>query len=305
MSTDLAPTDMTLAEMGQLAKAVAASKLFGMQTPEQALVLMALCRSEGKDPIQAVRQYHIINGKPSMRSDAMLAEFQSRGGTVAWGERSNTSVTGTFSHPSGGELTVTWTLKDAQEAQLTGNQTWKKFPRQMLTARVISEAIRTIFPGVVAGIYAPEEVEDIEPPMRVIEAETATPKRQPAPKAIEAPARVIEAPQGRAQLGTDPVREARAAFYSACDRMEVPIRDAQSKVIPAKVMEVLKALGWPDAAPPATAADWYQSEELLVAADDEGSLDALRGAPKPSPIAVDDLSDPFADDATREEAPNA
>lgn len=155
---------MTLADMTQLSRAVAASKLFGMQSPEQALVLMALCQSEGKNPIQAVRQYHIINGKPAMRADAMLAEFQARGGKVSWGERTNASVSGTFSHPAGGEITVTWTLKDAQEAGLTGNPTWKKFPRQMLTARVISEAIRTILPGVVAGIYTPEEIQDIPAP---------------------------------------------------------------------------------------------------------------------------------------------
>lgn len=172
-SLTLLPTSFE--EMQKLAAAVAASKMFGMQTPEQALVLMALCRSEGKDPIQAVRQYHIINGRPALRADAMLAEFQARGGTVAWGERTNERVSATFRHSAGGEVLITWTLEDAKRAGLTGNPTWNKFPRQMLTARVISEGVRTVLPGVVAGIYTPEEVEAFAPAASTLAAPAVAP----------------------------------------------------------------------------------------------------------------------------------
>jgi hypothetical protein len=74
---------------------------------------------------------------------------------------------------------VSWTIKDAERAGLTGNPTWKKFPRQMLKARCISEAVRGIFPGVLSGLYAPEEVSDI--PVQLV-AETA-----PEPIQLEAP----------------------------------------------------------------------------------------------------------------------
>jgi hypothetical protein len=47
-------------------------------------------------------------------------------------------------------------------AGLTGKQTWKQYPRQMLRARVISEGIRTVYPGVAVGIYTPEEVNDFD-----------------------------------------------------------------------------------------------------------------------------------------------
>ena len=274
----VSPELTTISEMTQLAKAVATSKLFGMQTPEQALVLMALCRSEGKDPIQAVRQYHIINGKPSMRADAMLGEFQARGGKVQWGERTNTAVSGTFSHPSGGELTVTWTLKDAQEAGLTGNPTWKKFPRQMLTARVISEAIRTVLPGVVAGIYAPEEVMDFEP--------------LPAPKVIEPP---IVTDSSR-RIDPSDTQDARKAFYALCDSLDIPLRADNGKPDGKKVMQVLHFLGWPQATPPATGADWSASEGFLGSLSGE-DLAKLRGELVPKPIETADLTDPFAEGA--------
>src|SRR5207253_3013162 len=46
---------------------------------------------------------------------------------------------------------------------LAGKDNWKNYPRQMLTARVISEGIRTVLPGVVAGVYTPEENQDFAP----------------------------------------------------------------------------------------------------------------------------------------------
>jgi hypothetical protein len=74
-------------------------------------------------------------------------------------------------------------MQDATRAGLTGNPTWKKFPRQMLKARCISEAVRGIFPGVLSGLYAPEEVSDI--PVQVV-AETA-PEPIQVPIQLEAP----------------------------------------------------------------------------------------------------------------------
>ena len=166
-----------------MAQAIAESKLFGIQTPAQALALGLLCQAEGRHPAEAARDYHIINGKPSLKSEAMLARFQQAGGRVEWHEYTHEAVSGTFTHPQGGSLKVSWTMQDATRAGLTGNPTWKKFPRQMLKARCISEAVRGIFPGVLSGLYAPEEVSDM--PVHVV-AETA-PEPIQVPIQLEAP----------------------------------------------------------------------------------------------------------------------
>ena len=150
-------------QMSLMAKAIADSKLFGIQTPAQALALGLLCQAEGRHPAEAARDYHIINGKPSLKSDAMLARFQQAKGRVEWHEYTHEAVSGTFTHPQGASLKVTWTTKDAERAGLTGNPTWKKFPRQMLRARCISEAVRSIFPAVLSGCYASEEVTEFAP----------------------------------------------------------------------------------------------------------------------------------------------
>jgi len=162
-----------------MAEAIAKSKLFGIQTPEQALALGLLCQAEGRHPAEAARDYHIINGKPSLKSEAMLARFQQAGGKVEWHEYGHEAVSGTFSHPQGGSLKVSWTIQDATRAGLTGNPTWKKFPRQMLKARCISEAVRGIFPGVLSGLYAPEEVQEFAPVQVQTEPEPIQIETQP------------------------------------------------------------------------------------------------------------------------------
>lgn len=169
------------ADLGVMAKNVVASRLFeSIKTEQAAFTLMMLCQSEGLHPMQAVRRFHIIDGKPSMRADAMLAEFQRQGGKVAWGERTDLAVEGTFSHPSGGSVTIRWDMDQARRAGLAGKNTWKSYPRQMMTARVISEGVRTVLPGVVVGIYTPEEVRDFDAPapapVRAIEPPPAPPE---------------------------------------------------------------------------------------------------------------------------------
>jgi hypothetical protein len=174
-------------QISLMAKAIAESKLFGIQTPAQALALGLLCQAEGRHPAEAARDYHIINGKPSLKSEAMLARFQQAGGKVEWHEYTHEAVSGTFTHPQGGSLKVSWTMQDATRAGLTGNPTWKKFPRQMLKARCISEAVRGIFPGVLSGLYAPEEVGEFTPVQSVTEPEPLQiqAEAQPMPEKIE------------------------------------------------------------------------------------------------------------------------
>ena len=146
-----------------LAEAIAKSGLFGMKTPEQALVLMALCESEGLHPIRAAQDYHIINGRPSIKAEAMMARFQAAGGVIRWQENSDTRCAAVFSHPSSPDpVTIDWDLERAKKAQLLNNPMWGKYPRQMLRARVISEGIRTVYPGVLSGMYTPEEVRDMQ-----------------------------------------------------------------------------------------------------------------------------------------------
>ena len=155
-------------EMQGMAEAVAKSKLFGMTDPNQVLALMAVAQAEGLHPATAARDYHIIQGRPALKADAMLARFQQAGGKVDWKCYTDEKVTGVFSHPNGGSLEVTWTLDQAQRVGLVkAGSGWAKYPRAMLRARTVSEGIRSVYPGCVVGAYTPEEISDFEPSQSV------------------------------------------------------------------------------------------------------------------------------------------
>jgi hypothetical protein len=152
-----------MADIQKMAKVAADSKMFGFKNEAEAMAIMLLCQAEGMHPAIAMRDYHVINGRPSMKADAMLARFQLAGGKVHWPRMDDAEVTGVFSHPAGGEATITWNDETIKRAELSRNPMHQKYPRQMKRARCISEGIRAVYPACVAGVYTPEEVQDFAP----------------------------------------------------------------------------------------------------------------------------------------------
>lgn len=153
--------NVTVSDIEKMATAVAKSGLFGVRTPDQAMSLMLIAQAEGLHPAIAARDYHIIQGRPSLKSDALLARFQANGGKIEWTEYTDQAVAAKVSHPQGGTVEIRWTYQMAERAGLTKNATWRQYPRQMLRARVISEGVRAVFPGVAVGVYTSEEVQDM------------------------------------------------------------------------------------------------------------------------------------------------
>lgn len=153
--------NVTVSDIEKMATAVAKSGLFGVRTPDQAMSLMLIAQAEGLHPAIAARDYHIIQGRPSLKSDALLARFQANGGKIEWTEYTDQAVAAKVSHPQGGTVEIRWTFQMAERAGLTKNATWRQYPRQMLRARVISEGVRAVFPGVAVGVYTSEEVQDM------------------------------------------------------------------------------------------------------------------------------------------------
>lgn len=165
----------TFADLERMAAAVAKSGLFGVKTQEAALSLMLLAQAEGRHPAIAARDYHIVDGKPSLKADTMLARFQESGGLVEWHELTDAKCAASFTPPGGKPLRIEWTIEAAQRAGLAGKEVWKKYPRAMLRSRVISEAIRTVAPGVIVGTYTPEELADGDAAIENVVAVVKTP----------------------------------------------------------------------------------------------------------------------------------
>lgn len=174
------------AEVTKMAAVAASSRMFGFKTQDEALAIMLLCQGEGLHPAVAMRDYHVISGRPSMKADAMLARFQQAGGSVKWTRYDETAVSGVFSHPQGGSVEITWNMEQAKRANLSGKDVWKAHPRAMLRARCISEGIRTVFPACIVGVYTPEEIQAMPEPVVVQSHVVEEPAAPPAPPA-EAP----------------------------------------------------------------------------------------------------------------------
>jgi hypothetical protein len=152
-------------EIQTMAEVAAKSKMFGFKNTEEAMAIMLLCQAENLHPAIAMRDYHVIQGRPALKADAMLARFQQVGGKVDWKEYTDEVVTGLFSHPQGGTLEVTWTLAKAKLIGIANKDNWKNYSRAMLRARCVSEGIRSVYPGCVVGVYTPEETQDFTPPV--------------------------------------------------------------------------------------------------------------------------------------------
>jgi hypothetical protein len=148
--------------MERMAAVVSKSGLFGVKTPEAALSLMLVMQAEGRHPGEAIRDYHVVQNRPVLRSDAMLARFQAAGGRIEYTERSDQRVAAKFTHPQGGTVEVDWDQARAKAAGLLNRDNWKSYPRQMLNARVISEGVRAVFPGATSMMYVPEEISDLD-----------------------------------------------------------------------------------------------------------------------------------------------
>jgi hypothetical protein len=151
-------------ELKSMATDTAKSGLFGLKSPEQAMALMMIAQSEDIHPMRAVMEYDIISGKPALKSTTVLSRFQQSGGSIEWLHTDSKKATAKFTHPQGGSITITWTIERAQKADLLKNDTWRKYPDQMLRARCIPEGVRAIYPACLSGMYSSDEVRDFAEP---------------------------------------------------------------------------------------------------------------------------------------------
>lgn len=143
----------------RVATAIVKSNFWPGVNPNAVLTLCFLAEAEGHHPAVVYRDYHIMQGKPSKKAEAILRDFAAAGGKVKWHKLDDTCADATFTHPSG-EARIEWTIERATKAGLKSPM-WTKYPRQMLRSRVISEGVRTVFPGATSGLYEANEVADI------------------------------------------------------------------------------------------------------------------------------------------------
>ncbi len=191
---------MTFNDIQAIGKAFQESGMFGCTQQGQGMVIAMTCQMQGITPLEFCETYHIINGKPSMRSDAMLARLLELGGSyeIIARDADRAAIKASFKGASG-TFTLSWAeaqlepFAKGKDGKVKDNYSTPRRRMQMLWARVVSDAVRTVCPLVNRGSYTPEEVEDFAEPVAPQQGKVIAPPviqlESPAPpKASEADA---------------------------------------------------------------------------------------------------------------------
>lgn len=204
MSTDLIKYEkLPVTSMNELAQAgnlIAQSGMFGINNPAAGFVVMCTCQQQGITIMDFGRTYHIIDGKPTMKADAMLAEYRKRGGKCRIIENSTTKAEAEFEF-DGSKMTFAFSMDDAKRTGdcyksdgKTLKHTWEHRADDMLWARMVSRAVRRLCPEIVSGLYTPEEVQDFEPEQHHDNIPTAPVDPVARAKAVQAVTEAFSSP---------------------------------------------------------------------------------------------------------------
>lgn len=148
---------------------IAQSRMFGCQNEAQGKVLASMQITQGVALMDIMRTYHFVDGKLSMRAEAMLATFRDKYGGQHVVLRRDPEAAGIRLVDRHGVVTerfITWEeiknepFTKGKNGQVKDNYATPHKRMQMLWARLVSDAVRAVEPGVVAGAYTPEEISD-------------------------------------------------------------------------------------------------------------------------------------------------
>ncbi|QXZ11699.1 hypothetical protein KVQ82_16535 [Pseudomonas sp. AO-1] len=144
-----------------LAKSTIVPKDFA-NNPGNILVAIQWGMELGLQPMQAMQNIAVINGRPALWGDAVIALVRSST-LCEYVYESDDGETATCRVKRRGEeeQSRTFSMTDAKLAGLAGKQgPWTQYPKRMRQMRARAFAMRDVFPDVLRGMPVAEEVED-------------------------------------------------------------------------------------------------------------------------------------------------
>jgi hypothetical protein len=162
----LGPT--TFAEVQQFAKQISNSSFCPKEyktKPGEIMVAIQLGAEVGLAPLQSLQNIAVINGRPSIYGDAMIALVKASGLLGEFGEtydEKREEYTCVSVRKDNGNKAVTrFSMDDAKRARLAGKQgPWSEYPKRMLQMRARGFNLRDNFPDVLKGLISREEAQD-------------------------------------------------------------------------------------------------------------------------------------------------
>jgi ribosomal protein L10 len=148
-------------ELTQLAQLFVQSGFFAdVKDVAQAAIKILAGRELGIGPFEAMSQIHVIKGKVAMSAGLMAARIK-RSGRYDYRvlQLSDTIAELEFTDRGKAIGTSRFTTEDAKAAGLASNDMYRKYARNMLFARAISNGVRWHMPDLFGGsMYTPEEL---------------------------------------------------------------------------------------------------------------------------------------------------
>jgi len=170
-----------IADAVRLAQILVASRLLprSIATPEAAFAVICTGRELGLTAMQSLRSIHIIEGKPTMSADLMVALCKKSSVCRYFRLVESTAeraVYETARRDDPEPTRLAFTRAEARDAGVANKDNWKRFPAAMLRARAASALVRAVYPDVVLGVYDSDSGELEEP----LDAPAPIPRAEPS-----------------------------------------------------------------------------------------------------------------------------
>ena len=149
-------------DVTRLATIAVKSKLTKLGLVEEAAVILMTGRELGLAPMQSLRGIYVVDGKPTLSADMMVAVIRKSGQCETWRVVESTAERCTITTRRKGEsadAARTWTRADADRAGVTHKDPWRKYPAAMLRHRCAADLARQEYPDVLLGLYDPDEMD--------------------------------------------------------------------------------------------------------------------------------------------------
>lgn len=151
----------SLNDLQTLGQVFVKSKFFSDATDAAQAIVKVMAGAElGFPPIASMTGVYIVKGKVSLSANLIAAAIKKSGKyNFRVRQLSNEACKIEFFEAGESIGFSEFTIKEGQAAGLTENPTWKKFPRNMLYARAMSNGAKWYCPDIFGGpIYTPDEL---------------------------------------------------------------------------------------------------------------------------------------------------
>jgi len=138
--------------------------------PEDCMVAVMMARQLGVDPLLALQNVQVVNGRPGFSASFAIGLANQRGpfaGPITWASKGKGDALEVTAHAivksTGEKVSATVSMEIAKAEGWVKNPKYRTMPEQMLRYRSATWLIRLHCPEVLLGLSSSEELEDIRP----------------------------------------------------------------------------------------------------------------------------------------------